>query len=59
MLIGVFVVLIIKNSLEEYKIEVRIVPRFSGSFTLNPAKAELIYFPTYYGREGMKRIQVK
>lgn len=40
----------------EFKIELE--PRFSGTYQLNPAKVELMYFPTFYGREGMKEVKV-
>lgn len=43
----------------EYEIEVKLVPRFTGRFTLNPARAELMYFPIFFGREGLKKITVK
>lgn len=42
-----------------YFIEVKLVPRFTGKFSLNPARAELMYFPTNFGREGMKKVIVK
>jgi hypothetical protein len=32
------------------------MPRYSGKYTLNPAKAEQMYFPVFYGREGMKKV---
>lgn len=34
-------------------------PRFEGSYTLNPAIAELMYFPTYFGREDLKRVSIE
>lgn len=40
----------------EFKIDLE--PRFSGTYQLNPAKIELMYFPTFYGREGMKVVEV-
>lgn len=40
----------------EFKIELE--PRFSGNYQLNPAKVELMYFPTFFGREGMKEVEV-
>jgi hypothetical protein len=30
----------------------------SGLYTLNPAKAEMMYFPVFYGREGMKKVAI-
>ncbi len=34
-------------------------PGYSGKFTMNPAKVEMMYFPTFYGRNGLKRIEVR
>jgi alpha-2-macroglobulin len=30
-----------------------------GLFHLNPAKAEMMYFPVFYGQEGMKQVAIK
>lgn len=38
---------------------VALVPRYSGNYHINPAKAELMYFPIFFGREEMKKIQIK
>lgn len=37
---------------------VELIPRYSGDYLLNPAKAEMMYFPVFYGREGMKRMGI-
>ncbi|WP_157593053.1 carboxypeptidase-like regulatory domain-containing protein [Rufibacter tibetensis] len=42
-----------------YTFTVKLLPRYKGTYTLNPAKAELMYFPTFFGREGMKEVKVK
>ncbi|SHM84418.1 Alpha-2-macroglobulin family protein [Chitinophaga jiangningensis] len=42
-----------------YIFSIPLMPRYTGSFQLNPAKAEMMYFPVFYGREGMKRIPIK
>ena len=34
-------------------------PRFRGSYTINPAKAELVYFPTKFGRSASKQAVVR
>ena len=39
--------------------EIELEPRYNGRFTLNPAKAELMYFPTFFGRNEMKEIDIK
>ncbi len=41
----------------EYEIELE--PRYTGSYTINPAKAELMYFPTFYGRNGLSEIKIR
>lgn len=43
----------------EYKIDISLMPRYSGAYSLNPAKAELMYFPTKFGREKIKRIRIE
>jgi TonB-dependent SusC/RagA subfamily outer membrane receptor len=43
----------------KYNFTIQLMPRYSGSYTLNPAKAEMMYFPVFYGREGLKRITIQ
>ena len=33
--------------------------RYNGSYTMNPAKVSLMYFPTFSGREDMKRVLIQ
>lgn len=49
------------NSLKkgDYEFVVSLLPRYTGSYHLNPAKAEMMYFPVFYGREGMKKVRVQ
>ncbi|TCD08505.1 hypothetical protein EZ449_11720 [Pedobacter frigidisoli] len=42
----------------KYTFEIDLMPRYSGSYVLNPAKAEMMYFPVFYGREGMKKVGI-
>jgi hypothetical protein len=42
-----------------YTFKVALQPRYAGSYTLNPAQLESMYFPTVKGRCGMKRVVVK
>ncbi|WP_181308639.1 carboxypeptidase-like regulatory domain-containing protein [Rufibacter sp. XAAS-G3-1] len=42
-----------------YTFTIQLLPRYKGTYTLNPARAELMYFPTFFGREGLKEVQVK
>ena len=43
----------------EHRFTIELIPRFTGRYTLNPAKAELMYFPTFYGNEGVKSCDIK
>lgn len=43
----------------EYTFTVSLLPRYTGRYTLNPAKAEMMYFPVFYGREEMKRVVIE
>ncbi|MEL7588277.1 MAG: carboxypeptidase-like regulatory domain-containing protein [Prolixibacteraceae bacterium] len=42
----------------EYTFEIKLIPRYTGSYTLNPAKVELMYFPVFQGNEKIKRVKV-
>jgi alpha-2-macroglobulin len=37
---------------------VSLLPRFTGSYTLNPAKVEMMYFPVFNGNTEAKRIGI-
>ncbi|MBL7696535.1 MAG: hypothetical protein JNK79_00180 [Chitinophagaceae bacterium] len=38
--------------------EIELESRYSGSFTINPAKVSLMYFPTFYGRNDLRKISI-
>jgi hypothetical protein len=42
-----------------YYFEIELEPRYAGSYHLNPAKAELMYFTIFYGRNEMKNVEIK
>ncbi|WP_199137422.1 carboxypeptidase-like regulatory domain-containing protein [Pedobacter sp. ASV12] len=42
----------------KYTFNIDLMPRYSGSYVLNPAKAEMMYFPVFFGREGMKKVGI-
>ncbi|MBT1710121.1 carboxypeptidase-like regulatory domain-containing protein [Fulvivirgaceae bacterium PWU5] len=42
-----------------YRYTVELIPRFSGTYALNPARVECMYFPTLFGREGIKTVNVR
>ena len=41
-----------------YTIEINLEPRFTGEYTVNPAKAEQMYFPVFYGRNAIKEVMI-
>ncbi len=43
----------------EYTFEVDLLPRYSGTYTVNPAKIELMYFPTFNANNKLKTVKVK
>ena len=43
----------------KYTFEVQLVARYHGNFTLNPAKAELMYFPVFFGRNAMQKVSIR
>ncbi len=43
----------------EHTFEVKLVPRYSGSYTLNPAKIELMYFPTFNANDTLKKVMIE
>ena len=42
-----------------YTFRVPLQPRYTGAYHLNPASAEMMYFPVFYGREGMKQVNIQ
>lgn len=42
-----------------HRFEVELLPRYAGHFTLNPAKAELMYFPVFQANEKGRDLKVK
>jgi len=42
-----------------YQFEIDLLPRYTGKYTLNPAKIELMYFPTYNANNESKKVQIK
>jgi len=42
-----------------YTFTIELEPRFSGVYTLNPAKVEQMYFPVFYGRNGVREVVIE
>lgn len=43
----------------EHTFTVSLLPSFSGAYHLNPARAELMYFPTFFGRNAGRRVVIE
>ncbi|MFN8207667.1 MAG: carboxypeptidase-like regulatory domain-containing protein [Bacteroidales bacterium] len=43
----------------QHSFEINILPRFSGSYTLNPARVELMYFPTFSANNETKHVKIR
>ncbi len=43
----------------KYTFTIPLEPRFSGKYTLNPTKAEQMYFPIFYGRNEMGKVNIE
>ncbi|MBB3701032.1 carboxypeptidase-like regulatory domain-containing protein [Flammeovirga yaeyamensis] len=43
----------------KYTFKIELDPRYSGEYHLNPAKAELMYFPTFYGNNELRKVGVE
>ena len=42
----------------KYTYHIELEPRYKGRYTLNPCKAELMYFPVLYGRNALKTVDI-
>ncbi|MBO9634582.1 MAG: carboxypeptidase-like regulatory domain-containing protein, partial [Chitinophagaceae bacterium] len=42
-----------------YNFTVSLLPRYTGKYNLNPAKASMMYFPVFFGREGIKTVNIR
>ena len=43
----------------KHTFEVKLMPRYSGKYALNPAKVELMYFPVFNANNDSRRIGIK
>lgn len=43
----------------KYTYSIPLLPRYFGSYTINPAVVECMYFPVLNGREGVRRVRVE
>lgn len=43
----------------EHTYEINLTPRYSGTYTLNPSKIELMYFPTFDANNEITKVMIK
>ncbi len=43
----------------DYIFEIELMPKFSGSYSLNPAVVELMYFPVFSANNEIKKVMIK
>jgi uncharacterized protein YfaS (alpha-2-macroglobulin family) len=43
----------------EYQFEIDLVPRYSGKYTLNPARVELMYFPVFNANNETRQVAIE
>ncbi len=43
----------------EYIFKIELLPRYTGLYKLNPAKIEMMYFPTFNANNGIKKVEIK
>jgi hypothetical protein len=42
-----------------YSFEIELLPRYTGRYTLNPAKAEMMYFPVINSNNDLRKIEIE
>jgi hypothetical protein len=42
-----------------HSFEINLLPRYTGSYTLNPAKIELMYFPTFSANNASGKVRIR
>ena len=42
----------------EYTFEIDLIPRYARTYIINPAKIELMYFPTFNANNAIKKIKI-
>jgi TonB-dependent SusC/RagA subfamily outer membrane receptor len=43
----------------DYEFVIELIPRYTGRYTVNPAKIEMMYFPTFNANNGTKKVTIK
>ncbi|MFH0841592.1 MAG: carboxypeptidase-like regulatory domain-containing protein [Bacteroidota bacterium] len=43
----------------DYEFTINLLPRYTGKYTLNPAKVELMYFPTFNANNSLRKVTIE
>jgi TonB-dependent SusC/RagA subfamily outer membrane receptor len=43
----------------DYEFTIDLMPRYTGKYTLNPAKVELMYFPTFNANNSLRKVTIE
>ena len=43
----------------EYVFKISLLPRYTGVYTLNPAKVEMMYFPIFNANNAIRKVMIK
>jgi len=43
----------------DYEFTIELIPRYSGTYTMNPAKVEMMYFPTFNANNSIRRVIIR
>ncbi len=47
-----------KVTKKPFEFKVLLEARYNGTFTINPARASLMYYPVFYGQEDLKKVNI-
>ncbi len=48
-----------KMQKDNYQFDIELISKFKGSYSLNPSRIELMYFPTFFGRNMLKKVSIQ
>lgn len=43
----------------DYEFVIELIPRYTGRYTVNPSKVEMMYFPTFNANNGIQKVIIK
>ncbi len=43
----------------KHQVKIKLQPRYKGQYSINPTKAELMYFPVFYGNNEIRKVEIR